>query len=372
MRVGIVGGGQLGMMLAEAAAPLGIAVTVLDKAGCPASFAGATVIEGAITDGEKTRELASRVDVVTVEIEHVNSDVLAALAHEGVPVHPSPETLVTIKDKLSQKIFLRQFGIATADFLAIDDARDVREAAELFGYPFLLKARHGAYDGRGNVVIRDEEEIPEGIRTLGGTALYAECHVPFARELAVMVARGRDGAIAPFPVVETKHDASILRWTVAPAPIDAAVRERAELLAMAAVERLAGAGVFGVEMFLTPDGELLINEIAPRVHNSGHYSIEACQTSQFAQHLLAITGQPLGSTAMIQPAAAMVNILGERAGAAEPTGAGEAAARYGAAVHWYHKRDVAPLRKMGHLTVTGGDAGECLELALAAREVIDV
>ena len=371
MRVGIVGGGQLGMMLAEAAVPLGIEVTVLDKAGCPASFAGATVIEGAITDGEKTRELASQVDVVTVEIEHVNSDVLAALAHEGVPVHPSPETLVTIKDKLAQKIFLRQFGLATADFLAIDDARDVREAAEMFGYPFLLKARHGAYDGRGNVVIRSEQEIPDGIRTLGGAALYAERYVPFVKELAVMVARGRDGAIAPFPVVETKHEASILRWMVAPAPIAASAKEQAERLAVAAVERLSGAGVFGVEMFLTADGALLINEIAPRVHNSGHYTIEACQTSQFAQHLLAITGQPLGSTAMTQPAAAMVNILGERTGSAEPTGT-EAAARDGAAVHWYHKRDVAPLRKMGHLTATGEDAGECLERALAAREVIDV
>jgi 5-(carboxyamino)imidazole ribonucleotide synthase len=172
-------------------------------------------------------------------------------------------------------------------------------------------------------------------------------------------------------VVETKHEASILRWTVAPAPIDALAREGAEHLAISAVERLAGAGVFGVEMFLTAEGELLINEIAPRVHNSGHYTIEACQTSQFAQHLLAITGQPLGSTTMTHPAATMVNILGERTGAAEPTGT-EAAAHYGAAVHWYHKRDVAPLRKMGHLTVTGDDADECLERALAAREMIDV
>jgi phosphoribosylaminoimidazole carboxylase len=372
MRVGIVGGGQLGMMLAEAAVPLGIAVTVLDKAGCPASFAGATVIEGAITDGEKTRELARQVDVVTVEIEHVNSDVLAALAHEGVPVHPSPETLVTIKDKLAQKMFLRQFGIATADFLAIDDAGDVRAAAARFGYPFLLKARHGAYDGRGNVVIQREDDIPDGIRKLGGDALYAERYVPFVKELAVMVARGRDGAVAPFPVVETKHEESILRWVVAPASIDASLTTQAERLAMSAAERLSGAGVFGVEMFLTGDGDLLINEIAPRVHNSGHYTIEACQTSQFAQHLLAITGQSLGSTALTQPAAAMVNILGERAGTAEPTGADEAAARYGAAVHWYHKRDVAPLRKMGHLTVTGDDTGECLERALAARGVIDV
>ena len=372
MRVGIVGGGQLGMMLTEAAIPLGIEVTVLDKAGCPASFAGATVVAGAITDSEKTRELASQVDVVTVEIEHVNTEVLAALANEGVPVHPTPETLVTIKDKLAQKMFLRQFGIATADFLAIDDAHDLGEAAARFGYPFLLKARHGGYDGRGNVVIRGEDDIQDGIRTLGSAALYAERFVPYVKELAVMVARGRDGEIASFPVVETKHEESILRWVVAPAPIDIAATERAGRLAIAAVKHLSGAGVFGVEMFLSADGNILINEIAPRVHNSGHYTIEACQTSQFTQHLLAVSGQPLGSTAMTHPAAAMVNILGGRAGTAMPTGSELAAERYDASVHWYHKRDVAPQRKMGHLTVTGDDADECLERALAAERVVDV
>ncbi|MFN8593840.1 MAG: 5-(carboxyamino)imidazole ribonucleotide synthase [Thermomicrobiales bacterium] len=372
MRVGIVGGGQLGMMLAEAAVPLGIAVTVLDKEGCPASFAGATVIEGAITDGEKTCELASQVDVVTVEIEHVNTSVLAALAREGVPIHPSPQTLITIKDKLAQKMFLREHGIATAEFLAIAAEDDIREAAARFGYPFLLKARHGGYDGRGNVVIHGGDDIPDGIRKLGGAALYAERFVPFGKELAVMVARGADGAIVPFPVVETKHEESILRWVMAPAPIDALAKERAEQLASSAVSRLSGAGMFGVEMFLTGSGDILINEIAPRVHNSGHYTIEACQTSQFAQHLLAVTGESLGSTAMVLPAAAMVNILGERSGTAAPSGGEEAAARYDASVHWYHKRDVVPLRKMGHLTVTGDDAGECLERALAARRMIDV
>lgn len=358
--------------MTEAAVPLGMAVTVLDKAGCPASFAGAAVIEGAITDGEKTRELASRVDVVTVEIEHVDTDALAALAGEGVPVHPAPETLVTIKDKLAQKMFLRQFGIAAADFLAIADARDIDEAAARFGYPFLLKARHGGYDGRGNVVIQGEHDIPDGIRQLGNAALYAERCVPFAKELAIMVARGRNGEIVPFPVVETKHEENILRWVVAPAPIDPVAREQAEHLAISAVKRLSGAGVFGIEMFLSSGGEILINEIAPRVHNSGHYTIEACQTSQFAQHLRAVSGQPLGATAMTYPAAATVNIFGGRAGTAMLSGAGEAAARYDAAVHWYHKRDVAPLRKMGHLTVTGDDAEECLERALAAGRVIDV
>ena len=371
-RIGIIGGGQLGMMLAEAATPLGMGVTVLDQPGCPAAFAGARLVPGRIIDGNCIRELARQVDVVTFEIEHVNAEALLEIEAEGAPIHPSPRSLITIKDKLAQKQFLRGHGIPTADFLEIADAADLHRAAEWVDYPFMVKTRHGGFDGRGNAVVKDVSDFIDTANKFNGAALYAERIVPFVKELAVMVARGPGGEIAVYPVVETIHQESVLRTVLAPAPIDRLLAARAESLAREVMIRLHGAGVFGIEMFLTADGAILINEIAPRVHNSGHYTIEACATSQFAQHLLAMGGQPLGATAMTSPAAVMVNILGERSGDASPNGAGAAEALGQTAVHWYHKREVRPLRKMGHITVTGDSIAQCLETAEAARALVSV
>jgi 5-(carboxyamino)imidazole ribonucleotide synthase len=369
-RVGIIGGGQLGMMLTEAAAPLGLDVAVLDQPGCPATYAGARLVPGSITDADRIRELARGVDVVTFEIEHVNTDALLEIEAQGVTVHPSPRSLVTIKDKFAQKTFLRGHGIPTADFLPVEGEADLLQAAARFGFPFLVKTRHGGFDGRGNAVVATPSDFAGTLRKLGGAALYAERFVPFARELAVMVTRSTGGEIATYPVVETVHEESVLRLVLAPAPIDPALAHRAETLARDVMGHLHGAGVFGIEMFLTQDGEILINEIAPRVHNSGHYTIEACATSQFAQHLLAITGRPLGPTTMTYPAAVMVNILGARSGVADQRGTEAAGARGEAAVHWYHKREVRPLRKMGHITVTGDTVEQCLETATAARALV--
>jgi 5-(carboxyamino)imidazole ribonucleotide synthase len=371
-RIGVIGGGQLGMMLTEAATPLGLDVTVLDQPGCPATYAGAHLVPGSITDADRIQELARGVDVVTFEIEHVNAEALLEIEADGVTIHPSPRSLITIKDKLAQKTFLRGHGIPTADFLTVDGEADLYAAAMRFGYPFLVKTRHGGFDGRGNAVVTAPDDFADTIWKLGGEALYAERFVPFAKELAVMVARGTTGEIAIYPVVETVHEESVLRLVLAPAPLDPSLAQQAETLARDVMRHLHGAGVFGIEMFLTQDGEILINEIAPRVHNSGHYTIEACATSQFAQHLLAITGRALGSSAMTHPAAVTINILGERSGVADPQGTEEAETLGVTAVHWYHKREVRPLRKMGHITVTGDRVEQCLETADAARALVSV
>lgn len=373
-RVGIVGGGQLGMMLAEAAPPLGIAVAVVDKAGCPASFAGAHVMEGSITDSASIHALADWAPTVTIEIEHINTDTLRKIEREGTIVHPSPKTLEMIKDKYTQKVFLRNAGIPTADFLPIDNEEDFARAGEEYGFPYVLKARHGAYDGRGNERVQSAEDLARARKKLGNAPLYAERFVPFVKELAIMVARSTTGEIKTYPVVETIQEKDILRYTLAPAEISDETIAKAKALARLVMEHLQGAGIFGVEMFLTPDGEILVNEIAPRVHNSGHYTIEACETSQFTQHFLAITGEPLGNTDMVTPAAVMVNILGDSDDPSKTLeGEDEAKALGDVFVHVYHKQPKTPpdpLRKNGHITVLGNSIVEARQKADLARSMI--
>lgn len=366
-KIGIVGGGQLGMMLAEAAQPLRYDVTVIEsKQDCPASFAGAKVLTGKITDKVSILQLAGKVDVTTIEIEHINVDALIELENRGLPVHPSPGTLEIIKDKYAQKVFLKNAGIPTAEFLPIDTNKDFAHAGSTFGYPFVLKARHGAYDGRGNERVHDENDIARAKEKLGDTPLYAEKFVPFVKELAVMVARSTTGEVKTYPVVETIHEEDILRYTLAPAEIDDASSHKAKSLATQVIKHLQGAGVFGVEMFLTKDGGILVNEIAPRVHNSGHYTIEACLTSQFTQHLLAISGQPLGETHMISDAAVMVNILGDK-NPRKTMHIGEQDGLENVFIHGYHK-DPRPLRKIGHITVLRKSVTEARRIADEALE----
>jgi phosphoribosylaminoimidazole carboxylase len=234
----------------------------------------------------------------------------------------------------------------------------VRGAAAAFGLPLLLKSKKLAYDGRGNYVVKSLDDIPNAFRKLGARDLYAEKFVPFVKEIAVMVARSINGAIVAHPVVETIHEDNILHLVYAPAPISPTQTESARNLALKAVASFTGAGIFGVEMFLTADGSVLVNEIAPRPHNSGHYTIEACNTSQFEQHLRAITGLPLGDTSLKVPAACMYNVLGSADGKMETTMAAvnRAASTPGATIHWYGKKDVKPQRKMGHITVTANSA----------------
>ena len=351
--LGVVGGGQLGRMLAEAAAPLGVEAIVLDPTpDCPAAPVARDQIVGDFDDPEAFEALAARTDAVTFEIELADADLLDRIADEyGVSVNPAPETLARIEDKLVQKRALADAGVPVPPFRQVDDADDLRAALDEFG-AVMLKARTGGYDGRGNVPVTDPEDAAAAMDAVGGPAM-AETFVDFARELSVIAVQG-DGEIRTFPAGENVHEEEILRETVLPARTSEPVLERAEEVARDVLDTLSGRGVFGIELFETPDGEIQVNEIAPRPHNSGHWTIEGARTSQFEQHVRAVLGWPLGSTRLRCPTV-MTNVLGTvdeprpaRLGTVEAI-----LADPDASLHWYGKREVRPLRKMGHVTLTG-------------------
>lgn len=372
-RIGIIGDGQLGRMLTVDAKRLGFEVTVQGPTpNSPAKQVGAEQITADIKDARATRELANRSDFITVEIEHVNTEVLHELAREGARINPSPETLEAISDKLTQKQFLKSAGIPTAQFAPISDRNDILEAVKMFKYPFLLKSRFGGYDGRGNAVIRSKKDIDIAIERFNGQPLYAERFVKFQKELAIMVARSVSGDIAAYPVVETIQKNNICHTVLAPAPIEYKSYEEAQELAKGTMQQLKGAGVFGIEMFMTRNGKVLVNEIAPRVHNSGHYTIEACRTSQFEQHVRAITGLPLGETDMLARAAVMINILGDRQGGAYVRGLKDVLSIPNVGVHIYGKAETKPGRKMGHITVRANFLDEARRNAELARSLISI
>jgi phosphoribosylaminoimidazole carboxylase len=354
-RVGVLGGGQLGRMMAEAAHRIGASLMVLDPLGeeSPAGLVATTAARGSFKEEASIRAFAQGLDVLTVEIEHVNCDVLEALAREtGIEVQPRPATIRLIQDKYNQKVHLHAAGVAVAPFLVVDSAEDAYRVGEAFGYPYMLKSRRNAYDGRGNAVVARAEDVGAAMKALGSEALYAEKWVPFTKELAVMVARSSTGEVRAYPVVETHQSDNICHSVLVPALISGAAREAAEQLACRAIETLDGAGIFGVELFLTADDAVLLNEIAPRPHNSGHYTMEACAVDQFEQHLRAVLGLPLGATELSVHAALMVNILG--VGSNEETGCviGRALATPGTRLHWYGKAEDKKGRKMGHFTIT--------------------
>jgi 5-(carboxyamino)imidazole ribonucleotide synthase len=372
-RIGIIGGGQLGKMMALPAKSMGFTVTVTDPT--PGSPAGQVVdreITGEYSDAKATRELAKVSDFITVEIEHINTDTLAELEKEGVPVNPSPKTIEIIKNKFAQKEFLSKAGIPVAPYVAVGTKTDIVTAAKKFGYPFLLKARFDAYDGRGNALIKKEKDIDEALEKFGNRKLYVEQFVPFEKELAIMIARSAKDEIVLYPVVETIHKNNILHISIAPARVDKKIVDKAKKFAIKTMKLLHGAGVFGIEMFLTKDHKVLINEIAPRVHNSGHYTDEACATSQFEQHIRAITGLPLGNPDMLVPAAVMINILGERLGPVDVQGMDKVLAIPGAYVHIYGKKETKPERKMGHITVIGDTIENVLTKAIKARKLLTI
>ena len=371
--IGIVGGGQLGKMLTLAAKKMGFFVIVTDPTpNSPAGQVADRQIVGDYKDAKATRQLARLSDVITIEAEFVNDEVLQKIASSGKSVHPSPKTISIIKDKLRQKEFLKKNKIPTAEFVSVQSADDVIKASKKFGYPMYLKAREDAYDGKGNHLLESEKDINVGFKKLKVRSLYLEKFIPFVKEIAVMVARSITGEVKAYPVVETIHRDSICDTVIAPAKISPIARKRAQALAEKTIKLLKGAGVFGFEMFLTRDNKVLINEIAPRVHNSGHYTIEASVTSQFEQHIRAITGLPLGSTDMIVKSAVMKNILGTAEGIGFPEGLDRALRVPGISYHLYGKKDRRIGRKMGHLTVVGDSVEINLDKANRARELLKI
>ncbi|KAI5997155.1 Phosphoribosylaminoimidazole carboxylase [Pisolithus albus] len=351
-------------MLAASASLLNVDVVVLDSGeSAPAKQIVAprnpslAHIDGSFADPAKIRELAGRADVLTVEIEHVDVHVLEEIESErGIAIHPSPSTIRIIQDKFVQKLHLRDRGCSVSEFIPVESTvESIQQCAQTLGLPFMLKSRTLAYDGRGNFVVKEVGDAVEALKALGNRPLYAEKWVPFIKEIAVMVVRTTEGEVLSYPAVETVHKNNICHLVFAPLRTsDPSVAERARRVAESAIKTFRGAGIFGVEMFLMEDGSIYINEIAPRPHNSGHYTIEACETSQFENHLRAVLSLPLGSTALKVPSAAMLNIIGASSSMDEIRGfASTALTVPGCTVHLYGKSECREGRKMGHVTVVG-------------------
>ena len=368
-RVGVLGGGQLGRMMAQDASRLGIQLLVLDpQPACPAALVGAQQVVGHFNSAAEVTRLAEQVDVLTMEIEHVNVAALDEVEKAGVAVQPSADTIRIIQDKYRQKVHLQKDGAAVGPFMDCSTLDDCKEAGRLYGYPYMLKSKREAYDGKGNAVVNSEADLPAALSALRQTdpfalQLYAEKWISFSQELAVMVARDLNGQCLAYPCVSTTQQDNICHTVYAPARnLSPATARAAEQLAVQAISSFTGAGVYGVEMFLVGQNELLLNEIAPRPHNSGHYTIEACYTSQFEQHIRCVTGLPLGSVRMRVGAAVMINVLGcgnEEADVERSWLPCRAALSVeGAHVHWYGKQGVRKGRKLGHITFEGAHAEE--------------
>ncbi len=370
-RLGIVGGGQLAKMTALAGFELGCEVVILERnTHGPASRSTSHTIAGDWDNPEALAALGARVDVVTIENEFVDARSLAALEKLGHPLFPTAATLALVQDKLTQKQTVAQAGVPVPRYRAVSSESDIAAAGQDFGWPIVLKTRRNGYDGKGNATLRSAADLPDAWRKLGAGSrgLYVEEFCPYDAELAVILTRARDGQLALYPVVESVQKDHICHIVKAPASIPAEVEARAVDIARRAIESIQGVGSFGIEMFLLPGGQVVFNELAPRVHNSGHYTIEACVCSQFENHVRAVLGWPLGSPAMVAPAAVMVNLLGAASGPGRPAGLDAALAVPGARLHIYGKTVSSPGRKMGHVTALGSTIEEALATAQRAAQ----
>ena len=360
--LGIIGGGQLGMMITEAAKKMPEEISkiiVLDPTeNCPASQVGAEQIIADFKNQKAIQELAEKSDIITYEIESGDSDVLKSVENKS-EINPSPGTLKIIQDKLLQKRFLLENKIPVAKFLEINSMDDLEQGLEKFGFPAMLKARRDAYDGRGNFKIDSKEDLQKAYEYFKGQKLMLEKFVPFKMEVSVIAARNTNGQIKIFPLVENIHGDSILRETIAPARVLKNVSKNAEEIAKKTMSVLKGAGVFGIEMSVTVDEEILINEIAPRVHNSGHHTLQSSETSQFEQHLRAILGLDLGGTKLLHTTI-MFNILGSKdfEGQYMPLEISEE----NIFLKMYGKKISKPLRKLGHVNIVAKEEETLKEL----------
>lgn len=367
--IGVLGSGQLGRMLALAAREMGYGVAVFSPdARSPAGAVADAVVVASYDDLEAVQRFARGVDVVTFEFENVPARTAEAVAGL-VPVRPAGHVLHTTQHRLREKRFLRDAGLPVTAFEPTRARADLPGAVSRVGAPAVLKTADFGYDGKGQVRVPNEapETLDRAHAVLGGAEGILEAFVPFERELSVIAARGHDGAFAAWPVFENRHVRHVLDLTMCPAPIPAGVASEARQLAQRVCEALDLVGVLCVEMFLLPDGRLLINELAPRPHNSGHLTIEASVTSQFEQQLRAVCGLPLGDTST-RPAA-MANLLGDLWTAGTPHWAA-ALDRPGVHLHLYGKHEARPGRKMGHLTVVADTVEAAAEQALAARAAL--
>jgi len=375
--LGILGGGQLGRMTVQAASALGLDIVIAERfANSPAArlTSQSVVFHDAWDDPQALDHLAKLAPVVTLENEFVDARVLHALEERGVQVRPAPVCVGVVQDKLLQKQALARAELPVPPFREVADPAGLIAAADELGWPLMLKARRDGYDGRGNVVVRTAADAESACAALGWPrrALFAEALVSFERELAALVVRGPDGQVAQYPLVETRQDPTlhICREVLAPTDLPAGVTAHAASIARGAVEAVGGVGAFGVELFLLPDRQVCINELAPRPHNSAHYTIEACFSSQFDNHVRAVLGLPLGDPGLRAPAAAMVNLLGTGTHALADADLAAALVEPRAFVHLYGKAENRPGRKMGHITALGVSVDEALAIARSAARRI--
>lgn len=366
-KIAMLGGGQLGRMLIQAATDLNLEINVLDPdSNAPCKHLTPKFKLGDLMDEGVVYEFGKKSDIITIEIEHVNTDALKRLESEGKKVYPQPEVIEMIQDKGAQKMFYQRNEIPTADFFVVENRAQIEKYASFF--PFFQKLRKGGYDGKGVRKLINPADLTDAF----DEPSVLEMLVDFDKEISVIVARNVDGEMKCFPVVECdfNREANLVEFLFSPARIKKSIEEQAYSLARKTAEKMGIVGLLAVEMFVTKDGKVLVNEVAPRPHNSGHHTIEANRTSQFEQHLRAITGLPLGDTSILTPGV-MVNLLGEKdkSGTAKYKGLDQVLEMKGVHVHLYGKENTRPFRKMGHVTIVD----ENLEIAKQkAKKIKDI
>jgi len=370
LKIGVLGGGQLGRMMIQSAINYNLDISILDPdPNAPCAQLVENFEVGKLTDEEKVYEWGKQFDVITIEIENVSVEALKRLAKEDIEVFPQPEIIELIQDKRKQKTFYKANRIPTADFVLTANKEEVK--SHLGMLPAVNKLGKEGYDGRGVQILRDEKDLSMAFDKPG----LLENLVDFEKELSVVVARNVDGEVSCFPVVELSYhpEQNLVEFLFAPATINNEVEKDAYALAKDVIQKLDMVGLLAVEMFLTKEGDLLVNEVAPRTHNSGHHTIEANLTSQFEQHLRSILNMPLGATDLVTPAA-MVNLLGEDnyTGEARYEGMRECMALKGVYIHLYGKKLTKPFRKMGHVTITDNDIDSLKRKARKVKETLKV
>lgn len=373
-KLGILGGGQLGKMMLTETRKFDLQTYVVDPSSeAPCQFGATQFTQGSLTDYATVYNLGQQVDVLTIEIENVNLEALEALEAEGKKVYPSPKTLRLIKNKGQQKDFYTQNQIPTAAYKRFATLSDLQAAvtAQQLEFPFVWKATEGGYDGNGVKVVRQAADLTP----LPETECIAEAMIPFKNELAVIVARSASGEIKTYPVVEMEFhpEANQVEYVICPARISEQVATRAREIALEVSKAFHHVGLLAVEMFQTQEDEIIVNEVAPRPHNSGHYSIEGSYTSQFEQHIRAILDLPLGNTDS-KVAGIMVNLVGEEgcAGQVVYENIEKIMAIDGVTPHIYGKRETRPFRKMGHVTIVNADMAQARAIAQQVKETIRV
>jgi 5-(carboxyamino)imidazole ribonucleotide synthase len=366
--VGVLGGGQLGRMFTLQARTMGYGVVVLDPD--PVSPAGSVAnrhIRAPYDDERALSDLSASCAAITTEFENVPATALESLARSSL-VRPPVEAVATSQDRIAEKTFLQRHGIPTARFHPVRDLRELKMAVAGLRLPALLKTSRLGYDGKGQALVGSEEDAVRAFQRFGSVPCVLEERVELESELSVVLARGADGDVAPFPVAENRHRDGILETSVVPARVPDAMAREARDLATSLAEEMEYVGVLGVELFVASGSRLLVNEMAPRPHNSGHYTLDACSTDQFEQQLRALCGLPLAQPWLLSPVA-MINLLGDLWTDGEPRWE-EALRRPGVRLHLYGKAEARPGRKMGHLNCLASDPDRALATALETRDAL--